>query len=106
MLLYNNAFVEEFFHRGIILAKFERAIGQGRAVFWGGILFGLTHAIFDLTVLIKSEGLIAVFLAMLMQTIAGWILGIIYIKNRSLWPGMACHYLGNWLPSILIRIFG
>lgn len=105
LLVFTNSFVEEFFHRGVILGKLERLAGQRQAILWGGILFGLTHVAYDLSVLLTSQGVIAVVFALLAQMLAGWILGIIYIKTRSLWPGIVCHYLGNWLPSILIGIF-
>jgi membrane protease YdiL (CAAX protease family) len=101
LLIYTNTFLEEFFHRGVIQSKLERALGQGRAVVWGGVLFGLTHVALDITSLGPSEGWIGVGLAVFLQMTAGWLFGIIYMKTRSLWPGMACHYLLNWLSAIL-----
>ena len=106
ILFYNNAFLEEFYHRGIIQSLLERSIGQGKAILWGGILFGLTHLAFDVSMLMQKNGILVVFLALLMQTLAGWLFGIIYMKTRSLWPGMVCHYLANWLPSILVFFRG
>lgn len=41
--LYITAFVEEFFFRAIIQGKLERALGQNKAWFYSGILFGLAH---------------------------------------------------------------
>jgi len=75
------------------------------AILVGGILFGLTHVVFDISVLLES-GIIYVFVAVLLQTLAGWLFGIIYMKTRTLWPGIVCHYLANWLPSILITALG
>ena len=106
ILFYNNAFLEEFYHRGVIQSLLERAIGQKQAILWGGILFGLTHIALDLSALLETEGYIAVFSALLLQTMAGWMFGIIYMKSRSLWPCVLCHYLANWLPSILVIGFG
>ncbi|MBN2430909.1 MAG: CPBP family intramembrane metalloprotease [Acidobacteria bacterium] len=103
LLLYNNDFLEEFFHRGVIQSLLERAIGQKRAVLWGGILFGLTHVVFDITRL-GETGVAFVCSAVLLQTMAGWFLGIVYMKTRSLWPGVVCHYLANWLPAILVAL--
>jgi membrane protease YdiL (CAAX protease family) len=102
LLFYNNAFLEELYHRGVIQSLLERAAGQHKAILWGGILFGLTHIALDMTALLDSGGLMAVFSALLLQTMAGWMFGIIYMKTRSLWPGVLCHYLANWLPSILV----
>jgi membrane protease YdiL (CAAX protease family) len=106
VLFYNNAFLEEFYHRGVIQSLLERALGQPKAILWGGILFGLTHVALDVFALLETQGLIAVTSALLLQTMAGWMFGIIFMKTRSLWPGIACHYLANWLPSILIVFLG
>lgn len=104
LLLFNNDFLEEFFYRGIIQSKLERIIGQNRAVFVSGILFGLTHIVFDF-VMLSDKGIYFIISAFILQVIAGWLLGIIYMKTRSLWPGVICHYLSNWLPAILKGIF-
>jgi membrane protease YdiL (CAAX protease family) len=105
LLLFNNDFIEEFIHRGIIQSKLERVFGQRRAIIFGGVLFGLTHIAFDFSMLLDT-GIIFVFFAFLLQTMLGWLLGIIYMKTRSLWPGVACHFFVNWLPSILVGILG
>jgi len=101
LLVYTNSFLEEFYHRGVIQSKLERALGQGRAVLWGGVLFGLTHVAFDVSRLMATQGLVAVLLTVLLQSMAGWFFGIVYMKTRSLWPGIACHYSVNWLSAIL-----
>jgi membrane protease YdiL (CAAX protease family) len=106
LLLYNNDFLEELYHRGVIQSKLERVFGQGKAILFGGILFGLTHVVFDVTQLLETQGMVFVLFAFLLQVMSGWLLGIVFMKTRSLWPGVACHYLANWLPSILAGIFG
>jgi membrane protease YdiL (CAAX protease family) len=99
ILLFNNDFSEEFFHRGIIQSRLERALGQSRAVLVGGLLFGNTHITFDIKMLM-SDGIIFVVFAFIIQCMLGWLLGIIYLKTRSLWSGISLQYLVNWLPSI------
>jgi membrane protease YdiL (CAAX protease family) len=54
--------------------------------------------------LLETGGIGVVFAALLLQTMAGWMFGIIDMKTRSLWPGILCHYLANWLPSILVAL--
>ncbi|MBN2399656.1 MAG: CPBP family intramembrane metalloprotease [Candidatus Aminicenantes bacterium] len=105
LLLYNNDFLEEFFHRGVIQSLLERALGQKAAIIWGGVLFGLTHVAFDINRLAAS-GVTFILFALLLQTLAGWFLGIVYMKTRSLWPGVACHYLANWLPALVKTLPG
>lgn len=104
LLILTNSFAEEFYHRGVIQSLLERAIGQKDAVLWGGILFGLTHVVFDITKLMETKGILSIAFALLLQTMAGWLFGIIYMKTRTLWPGIAFHYLVNWLPSILLNL--
>jgi membrane protease YdiL (CAAX protease family) len=106
LLLYNNDFLEEFYHRGVIQTKLERVFGQGRAILYGGILFGLIHLAFDIHMLMGSQGILFVIFAFVMQVMAGWLLGIVFIKTGSLWPGVACHYLANWLPAMLVGVVG
>jgi membrane protease YdiL (CAAX protease family) len=105
LLLYNNSFLEEFYHRGVIQSKLERAVGQRNAILWGGVLFGATHIVLDITELAGS-GVVFICFAVLLQTMAGWFFGIVYMKTRSLWPGITCHYLANWLPSVLVLLAG
>ena len=69
-------------------------------------MFGLVHVVFDATMLLAIGGALVVIMAVLLQTLAGWLFGIVYMKTRSLWPGMVSHYLANWLPSILLGVLG
>jgi membrane protease YdiL (CAAX protease family) len=67
------------------------------------MLFGSTHTVFDISRLLET-GVVFVCLAAVMQTMAGWTHGIVYMKTRTLWPGVACHYLSNWLPSMVMAL--
>lgn len=103
LLVYNNAFVEEFFYRGVIQNRLERVTHQRLAVLIGALLFATTHVLLDIQTIgvVGEGGWSGVLYALLMQTLGGCLLGLIFIKTRSLWPGVVCHYLVNWLPSIL-----
>ena len=104
MLIYNNAFMEEFFYRGVIQTRIERLLGQRWSVFLSGVIFASTHLLLDVLILGRENNLGAVLYALLMQVLGGWLLGLIFIKTRTLWPGVVCHYLVNWVPSILYLI--
>jgi membrane protease YdiL (CAAX protease family) len=102
--LYVTAFVEEFFFRAIIQGKLERALGQNKAWFYGGILFGLAHVVTNSFVRGLDIGPGVIELAG--QIIAGWIFGIIYMKTRSLLPSFVAHYVTDFrLGSIISRLF-
>ena len=102
--LYQTAFIEEFFFRGIIQGKLERALGQNKAWFYSGILFGLAH--FFVNFFVTGLDLVPGLFMLTKQIIFGWIFGIIYMKTRSLWPSMIGHFLiDGRLASIIARIF-
>ena len=101
--LYQPAFIEEFFFRGIIQGKLERALGQKRAWIYSGILFGLTH--FFINYYVSDLDLLPGLLMLVGQITFGWVYGIIYMKTRSLLPSMICHYLiDGRLASILDKL--
>jgi len=102
--LWQPAFIEEFFFRGIIQGRLERVIGQNKAWIYGGILFGLAHFLFNFFV--SGLDLVSGIFLFIGQIIGGWIFGIIYMKTRSLWPGMFAHFItDSRLASIVAMIF-
>jgi len=102
--LVSPAFFEEFFFRGVIQGNLERALGQNQAWIYGGVLFGLAHVIPNYFV--AGFDLVGGIFQVIQQTISGWMFGILYMKTRSLWPGMVAHFLTNGvLASIIASIF-
>jgi len=102
--LYVTAFVEEFFFRAIIQGKLERALGQNKAWFYSGILFGLAHVVTNFYV--RGLDIVPGIFELVAQIIAGWTLGIIYMKTRSLLPSFVAHYFTDFrLGSIIARLF-
>jgi len=104
--LYQNIFLEEFYFRGVIQSKLERAWGQNKAWIWGGIIFGLMHIINDYAIPLILGGdvgsvIITGTLLLFIQIINGWFLGILYIKTRSLLPCIIVHFISNYLTAIL-----
>ncbi len=105
MSLYQPAFTEEFLFRGVIQGKLERALGQNKAWFYSGIMFGLMHAsvnFFGQQWYLHGESILNAVVLLLVQTIAGWSFGIMYMKSRSLLPSTIAHFLTDGrLASIL-----
>jgi len=102
--LIQPAFYEEFFFRGVIQGNLERAIGQNKAWIYAGLLFGLAHVLPNYFV--EGFGLVPGIFQFIGQTISGWMFGILYMKTRSLYPGMFAHFLTNGtLASIISMIF-
>jgi len=104
--LYQPAFFEELFFRGILQGKLERAVGQNRAWILNGVLFGLAHLSVNLIGPLWTGSIPAAFLLLLKQTISGWIFGLIYMKTRSLLSSMVAHFVADGrLATILYLIF-
>ncbi len=109
VVIYSNILLEEFFFRGVIQSKLERAWGQNKAWIWGGIIFGLMHIINDYAIpllLLEDVGdvgsvIIDGSLALVVQILNGWFLGILYIKTRNLIPCIIVHFISNYLIAIL-----
>jgi membrane protease YdiL (CAAX protease family) len=96
MSLYQPAFTEEFFFRGVIQGKLERALGGNKTWFFSGILFGLMHTsvnFFGQQWYRHGENMTNALILLGIQTLFGWIFGIMYMKSRSLLPSYIAHYL-------------
>jgi len=102
LLLYTNAFLEEFLFRSIIQTKLEKGIGQKKSIVFGGLLFGLSHIPVDIYYLHHRLDIVCVILLFIQQLFHGWIFSIIYMKTRNLFPVVFCHYLANWLGPIIL----
>jgi len=101
ILLYSNAFLEEFLYRSILQSKLERAIGQKNSIIYGGLLFGFIHLPTNIATFLVYPDIIWIMLVTSTQILHGWIYGIIYTKTRNLFPGIICHYFTNWLAEII-----
>ena len=98
--LYSPMVAEEFFFRAIIQGKLERALGQNKAWFYSGILFGLSHITTNFFV--RELDVVSGIFMLIGQISAGWVFGIIYMKTRSLLPSAVAHYLQDFrLGSII-----
>lgn len=98
------AFKEEWFYRATLQSKLERALGQNKAWFFGGLLFGLAHIPTNffgpLWEALGYSVAVALF-RLLGQCAFGWLWGILYIKNRSIFPAVIAHYFADFLPALM-----
>ncbi|MFX1497047.1 MAG: lysostaphin resistance A-like protein [Promethearchaeota archaeon] len=101
ILLYSNAFLEEFFFRAILQSKLERALGQKYAIICQGILFLLIHIPANLSRFMIDQNLIWCLWNFGFQFIHGINYGLIFMKTRNLWPSVICHYLTNWTGATI-----
>lgn len=79
---------EEFMFRGVLLGGLDRATGMKKAIFLSALLFGLAH--------MNLQQLLVTFLL-------GLVIGYLYVKTRSIWPGILYHTAHNALMVLLYQ---
>ena len=108
LVIINTVFYEEYLFRAIMLTKFERITTQGKAIILHAILFGMLHipVNFFFAILMGFPlDLIGGIILLIIQTMAGLVLGIAYVKTRSLIPCMITHYLMNYFILLVAILF-
>jgi membrane protease YdiL (CAAX protease family) len=106
--LYGTVFIEEFLYRGVIQSKLERAMGQTKGWFYGGIIFGLAHIPANFFAPLWIAGTVDMTAGLLLlgvQIANGWWYGITFTKTRSLMPSIITHYLADFLIIYFAWIF-
>lgn len=78
LLVVYAPLVEEFIFRGFLLQRWAMKWGLRRGVIASSVLFGVLH-------LSNPVGL----------TLFGLVMGLLYVRSRSLWVPIACHALNN-----------
>jgi membrane protease YdiL (CAAX protease family) len=107
LALYQPAFTEELLFRGIIQGKFERAVGQGRALIYTALLFGSAHTVvnfFGAQWYAHGQSVGNALGLLVIQTLSGLIFGLIYMKSRSIFPSMAAHFFTDWRLGSIVRL--
>jgi membrane protease YdiL (CAAX protease family) len=102
--LLTPAFFEEWEFRAIYQTKLERSIGQERAWITSGVMFGLFHIPTDFFGYFWEMGghdPIFSILALCLQLLLGFILGVVFTKTRSIWPVIAAHFLFDFFSMVL-----
>jgi membrane protease YdiL (CAAX protease family) len=83
------ALVEEFACRGIVLGIL-RKFGSGFAIITSSLIFGIMHGNFE---------------QIPFAIMVGLILGYVYVKTDSLWPGIVIHGINNAI-SVIFNYLG
>jgi CAAX protease family protein len=94
LVVVRAGFVEEFFYRGYALERLE-ALTRNRvvAVVIPLALFAVFH---------YRQGAGGIVIALL----TGAVLTAVYLKKRNLWIGIVAHFLVDFVPNILLPLFG
>lgn len=83
------AVCEELAFRGFILSGWRHLGHRWRAILYSSIAFGLTHAIFQQSIV---------------ASLVGCILGYLAVQTGSLWPGVLFHMMHNGLALLAAQV--
>jgi len=110
---FEAGLVEEFFFRALLQERLARVLRSG----WGGLvvsalLFGLVHAPgLYLRPAATQEGigssptlLLAVGYSVVMTSLGGLFLGVLWMRTRNLAAVVLVHAAGDFLPNLLPRM--
>lgn len=93
---------EEFFHRGYLMNRFCRWLGNWKGLFLSTLLFSLGHMISRLTE--GGFGYIGpASQAALQAFFGGLIFGYIFLRSKNIWPSAIIHVSSNVYMLRIIR---
>ena len=93
VVIIRAGFVEELFYRGYAIERLQ-SLTDSR-IFAAGIplvIFAVSH---------YRQGQAGIIIAML----TGAVLTAVYLYKRNLWITIAAHFLGDFIPNILVPLF-
>ncbi len=105
--LLTPVFIEEWQFRSFYQTKLERALDQKKACFWSGILFGVFHIPLDFfgsIWILGDRDPIFSSITLIFQIVSGWLMGVVFIKTRSIWPGVIAHFFFNYMAIIIMML--
>ncbi len=82
--------LEEILLRGIVLDGFLKQYNPAKAIVWSAVLFGVMHLV-----------PVQVVNAFMLGLVLGWL----YYRTGSLWPGICLHFVNNALSSLGFLVF-
>lgn len=83
---------EEIVFRGALLPRLALIVDRRLAVVVAALVFGLAHYV--------SQG----WLGMVQTTVVGIVLGMVTLREQSLWPAIFCHASFDLLSFVLVRV--
>lgn len=105
LMLYSNAFIEEFFNRSFIQSRLESLYGPKKALFWQTVLFTIIHIPSNIMRYQLNPDIGELIIYFLFQAIHGTIYGILFWKTRSIYPSILVHFLTNWMGPLFFLFF-
>jgi membrane protease YdiL (CAAX protease family) len=94
---------EEIVFRGFAITAWERTIGPDRAIIRASLLFALAHVIsVEAETFQEAVGLVVVGFASRLPV--AWVLGVLFVRRRSIWAPIGLHATFNAILLVLAHI--
>jgi len=94
---------EEVVFRGFAVTAWQRSIGANRAIVRAAVLFALAHVIgVQATSVGEAVGLIVVGMGTRLPV--AWVLGLVFVRRRSIWASIGLHATFNGVLLILAHL--
>ena len=94
---------EELVFRGFAISAWQRTIGPDRAIIRAALLFALAHVVgIEATTFGQAVGLIVVGIGTRLPV--AWVLGLIFVRRRSLWASIGLHGTFNAVLLVLAHL--
>jgi len=96
---------EEVAFRGVVIPLLSKKYKKLLTILISGVIFGLAHALNIIGVLLSGGPHIFVLFQVIYSTLIGFSLGYMYIKTKSLLPGIIYHYLIDTVGVIFLMLY-
>jgi len=93
-----SAALEEILFRGVLLRLLDQGLGPRWALLFSALAFGGIHAAR------ASSGLELALLSLITATLAGWLLGLAFIRSGALWAPIGLHAAWNLGLGLLMGL--
>jgi membrane protease YdiL (CAAX protease family) len=93
LVITRAGFIEELFYRGYLIERLEALTGNRM------LAAGLPLAVF--AACHYGQGWAGILIALLTGTVLTWV----YIRKRNLWITIITHFLGDFIPNIILPLF-
>ncbi|HWI51181.1 MAG TPA: CPBP family intramembrane glutamic endopeptidase [Symbiobacteriaceae bacterium] len=85
-------FTEEIYFRGLFM-RLLKPFGETAMILWSTLIFGVTHSIN----LLAGQGTLMTVFQIAYSAAVGFLLAVLRVKGKSLWPLVAAHALIDFL---------
>ncbi|NVM19619.1 MAG: CPBP family intramembrane metalloprotease [Candidatus Lokiarchaeota archaeon] len=96
---------EEVAFRGVVIPLLSKKYKKILTILISGVIFGLAHAFNIVEVLLSGRPHIFTLFQVIYTILIGFSIGYMYIKTKSLLPGIIYHYLIDTVGLVFLNVY-